>query len=301
MEAESPIAVFVRVAESGSLSEAARRCGLPKSTISRRLARLEACLGGKLLERGSRQVRLTESGKRYYAQVKPALDALVEAGEVLRDQTREVEGLVRLTAPHDFGDVLTSPLKGFVDAYPQICVDLDLDNRFVDLSLEDYDLALRAGELGDSNLMVRPIGISAFWLAAHPDYLAAQGMPERAEDLARHACILFRGQRRPQVWVFRRSGPRASLEISVEVRGQLRAQDYQSVLRFAEAGAGVARLPSILVKGAVKRGTLQRVLPELISPGAKIQLVYASKRYLPRRVQLLRDHLAESLRSSLAG
>jgi DNA-binding transcriptional LysR family regulator len=285
------IATFVRVVETESFTAAAEALGLPKSSVSRSVARLEEELGVRLLQRTTRRLGLTEAGAAFYQSVRSALSAVDEAVSAAADLGTEPRGLVRLTAPVDLGDFLADPLTRFSKKYPQIQLDVVLTARVVDMVREGFDLALRASRLVDSTLVARKIGTFAHGLFAAPAYLKKRGVPRTLAELASHDCVLFRARGR---MILTLRGPRGDEQ--VEVTGNLATDDLTFVISTAAAGAGVAYLPLTLAARAVADKRLVRVLPDYAWVHSDLSLVIPSGRYIPSRVSLLRDFLAAELK-----
>lgn len=294
------ISVFARVVEAGSFSEAARQLGLPKSTVSRKVAALEEQLGVRLLQRTTRKLNLTDAGAAYYDRVAPALIAVDEANSAVTDMQEAPHGVVRVTAPVDFG---TGPFAqmatDFVRSHPGMRVDVVCTNRTVDLVAEGFDLAIRAGTLSDSSLVARKLGSAKFGLVASPDYLERRGAPQHPSELAEHDCVPFRPKDGLVTWTL--VGPDGETE-SVSVGGAVSADDFTFVRAAVRAGAGIGILPSFQAKGECELGRLVPVLPGWWqrSKGG-IYVVYPSTRYLPQRVALLRDFLVARMAELLDG
>lgn len=285
------VVALVRVVEAGSFTAAAAQLGLPKSAVSRRVARLEEALGVRLLQRTTRSLHLTDAGVAYHARAAGALAALGEARDVATEATGEPRGTVRLTGPIDLGGgVLAEVLTMFAREYPKVCVDVELTGRLVDLVSEGFDLAIRAGQLRDSSLVARRLGEAQQVLVASPDYLKRKGTPKTVADLARHECILWRSRQGEAKWTL--EGPRGSE--SVVVRGSVAGDDFTFVRAVAAHGAGIALVP---VPGTVpdfENGRLVPVLTEYRGPSSPVHLVYPSARFLPQRVAILRDFLVQN-------
>lgn len=283
--------VFVEVVRQGSFTGAATQLGLPKSTISRRIAKLEGELGVELLARTTRKLRLTDAGSDLYEQVAPALAQLDDAARALAERQRTPQGTLRVTAPIDLGDgVAAYVVSSFVTRYPQVRVEMTLTNRVVDLAGEGFDAGIRAGRLSDrTDLVGRKLGTSSLGLFAAPRYLEERGVPERVADLAEHECVLFRAQGGTARWTL--DGPNG--RESVEVRGAITADDFTFVRGSVRAGAGIGLLPTV---GLAMEG-LTRVLPAHSTSGGAIYLVYPSTRHLPAKVAAFRDHVIEAFRS----
>ncbi|WP_026422127.1 LysR family transcriptional regulator [Actinokineospora inagensis] len=280
MDELGDVAVFVRVVAAGSFSAAARALWMPKSTVSRRVARLENRLGVRLLHRTTRSLALTDAGRAYHARVSVALSELDSAAGAAADNRETPRGLVRMTAPPDVGaEVLPELLAAFLARFPEVRVDVSLSTR-TDLVDGGFDLALRGtGGRGSTRLQD-----TRFRLFASPVYLARRGVPPRPADLAGHQCLRFGDV---DQWLLH--GPRG--EVAVSVSGPLVADDLSFVRRAAVAGAGIALLPEPSVAASVRSGLLTPVLPDHHAEGRPLHLVVPSDRHLPSRVAVLRDFL----------
>jgi DNA-binding transcriptional LysR family regulator len=283
-------ATFVRVVEAGSFTAAARRLGVPKSSVSRSVARLEESLGVSLLSRTTRRLNPTAAGQIYFEHAARALNALADGERGLAELQGEPRGRVRLTAPVDLEESpLADSLLAFSRENPLIAVECVFTNRALDLAAESVDLALRASAKLDPSLVARKLGDDDHWLVAAPSYLAKRRPPRTPSDLRGHECVLFRPVDGRESWHF--TGSRGSE--TIEVTGRLAADDFAFVRRLALAGAGITLLPSVLVLRDLEEGNFVRLLPDWQRVGAALHLVIAAGRNPPRRVALLRDHLVE--------
>jgi len=289
------VRTFARVVEAQSFTAAARVLRVPKSSVSRAVARLEEQLGARLFERTTRQVRLTHTGQAYYHGAARALAALEDAEQSVLENQGEPRGTVRLTvpvgAPRAF---LSDMVTRFVQQYPLIRVEVSFSDRPVDLVAEGFDLALRGsanGRLQGSSLIARKVAQVSLWLLASPSYLERRGEPRRAEDLKNHDLIVYSGgSLSTRTWPLK--GPHG-LE-PIEVTGILASDDStfirELVLQSAGIGLFVARLEDL------DTGVLVRVLPEYEVPDLSLSVVMPSNRHLPRRVALFRDALIEGFK-----
>ena len=285
------IRLFVRVAEAGSFTAAARLSGLPKSSVSRAVAALERELAVQLIQRTTRRLHLTEAGRAYFESVSRALSGIDEAAAAVSELQDAPRGRVRITAPGDLGHWLLAPiLVRFAMRYPEVHLEVSLTQRLVDLVQEGFDLALRVGKLADSRLVARPLGLIRAGVFAAPRYLKRRGDPHSVTELSEHDCVLFRSISGRAVWQL--VGPAGRRNI--EVRGAVGADDGQFIREAAAAGEGLALLP-IFARSGPERRDLQRVLPEYATVGEPLQLVYPTARFLPKRVVLLRDQLLKEL------
>ncbi|HEY0715622.1 MAG TPA: LysR family transcriptional regulator [Polyangia bacterium] len=287
----SDLRAFLRVADHGSFSRAAEVLGETKGTVSRRITRLETQLGARLFQRTSRSVALSEAGTLFRAAVQTALESLEQAAERARRGQDEPEGTLRLTAPEDLATHLVPQLlQPFLAANPRVRVELTSSNAVLDLAAHRLDVALRAAEtLPDSAYVATRIMPVRAALFAAPAYLAAHGVPRQLATLAeRHALVLREGDvRADRLWL--RSGENAPPE-KLEGTPVFQATSYSDVLAAAEAGIGIAFLPTLITKRAVDEGRLRRVLPRLSIENAWLFLIHA-RGLLPARVRAFRDHV----------
>lgn len=281
---------FVRVVETGGFTRAAEALGLPPSSVSRSVARLEEDLGVTLLERTTRKVTLTEAGRAFFERARDALVGLEEATALALDAAQAVHGVVRVAVPPDFGATTGGLFAAFMDRHPRIRVELTFTNRGAELVGDLVDLAVSIGRLPDSSLMSRKLGQATDRLFASPGYLAARGRPRTVADLARHDAVLPRAIGGEARWEL--TGPRGVERVDVKAR--LVADHVQLVADAVIAGLGIALLPSFLGDRGVEQEQLVAVLPRYGVPTALHVLTHGG-RHLPRRVALLRDALVESL------
>jgi len=285
------VRLFVRVAEMGSFTAAARVSGLPTSSVSRAVAALERELAVRLIQRTTRRLQLTEAGRVYYESVSRALSGMDEAAAAVSELQDTPRGRVRITAPADIGHWLLAPsLVRFATRYPEVQLEVSLTQRIVDLVHEGFDLALRVGPLADNRLVARALGLIRAGIFAAPRYLKRRGRPRSVAEVADHDCVLFRSGSGRAVWEL--VGPAGRQKI--EVRGAVGADDNEFVREAAAAGQGLTLLPILACSGREK-DDLQRVLPEYATVGVPLQLVYPTARFLPKRIVLLRDHLVKEL------
>ncbi|HLK91492.1 MAG TPA: LysR substrate-binding domain-containing protein [Polyangia bacterium] len=292
------VAAFVRVVEEGSFTTAARRLGLPKSSVSRRVTALERALRARLLQRSTRKLVLTEAGRLYFERARAALGGLADAGAAVTDLSGEAVGPIRFTAGGDNTGLLANLLAEFLARHPKVQLDVVLTPRRVDLVAEGFDLALRAGPLVDSALVARRLGRIELGLFASRAYLRRAGRPRRVADLAQHRFVLL-GEPHAREHL-RLAGP--SGEESVEVSGPLIVHDAAFAADAILAGVGVGLIPDTYFGWLAKAGLrargrqLERVLPDHGVVGSELSLVSPPTAYEPTRVGLLRDFLTEKLR-----
>jgi DNA-binding transcriptional LysR family regulator len=288
------IATFVEVIRRDSLAAAARHLGVPKSTVSRRLARLEQQLDTKLVHRDARRITPTPEGTRFYDSVVDAVDVLDTAVASIEARTTTPSGTIRVTAPSDLGRMLLiEELVKFLDRYPDISLDLVFTNRFVDLVQERVDLAVRAGPVTEPNLIARKLLPSDFQLAAHP---ANDIDCEDITGLEAYPFVLYRKRGKTQVLRLEKGSGDDHETVELTVSGRVNVDDYMAMVELVSAGQGIGLMPELHVAEAERDGRLVRIFPEWVLPAASIHLVY-STRQLPERVRLLIDFLGKSLQA----
>jgi DNA-binding transcriptional LysR family regulator len=280
---------FVEVIESGGLNRAAARLGVSKSIISRRITRLEADLGTRLLSRSTRGIIPTEAGIEFKARCDRILAELDEARDAVAQQGRSVRGRLRLSAPLAFGvRHLTPVLADLASAHPDLEIDVSYTDHVVDLIGERFDAAVRIGSLRDSSLVVRNIAPVHAVLVASPGYLARHGRPRTPQDLMGHECLIYTGSLVPE-WSFL-SGRR---RISIRPEGRLRSDSGEAILQWAIAGIGIADSPSFLVSDAIESGALEPLLLNHPRPEYGIHVVRPPGSHVPGKVRVLIDTLVE--------
>lgn len=299
MEKPAPLddlGVFVHVVELASMSGAARRLGVPKSTVSRAIARLEDGLRVRLFQRTTRSLAATDAGRALYAEVLPHIEALRSAASLVARQNEAPCGPLRVTAPNDLATLLLADVvTRFRQRYPEVTVDLVATPRTVDLVAESVDLAIRAGVLRDSSLVARKILTTDLWICAAPSYLARRGTPRTIAELAQHDAVVFRPKNGRAHWTFEtRGGEKASVDVTASIS----SDDYAFLTAAAVSGAGIALMPRFTADAELRAGRLVRVLPTFASQGGAVYVVHASSKHVPPKVAAFRDFLVESLRTA---
>lgn len=290
MDRFEAMAVFVKVAEAGSLSAAARELGLSLTSVSRQLAALEERLGIRLVLRTTRRLALTEAGRLYHEQARRILGEVEEAEQALTAHQSEPAGRLHVSAPTLIGRLKLAPLLPEVLArHPALAIELTLTDRAVDLVEDGIDLAIRIGRLPDSSLVVRRLGGIRMRVCAAPEYLARRGEPAVPEDLAGHDCVIFAATPGPVSWPFQTAAGR----VTVPVAARLRANDLDAAVAAALAGAGLVRAPSWQVADLVAAGRLTPVLAGYERPSAPVQALFLPSRLLSPKIRLFTDFLAE--------
>jgi len=281
---------FVAVVECGGFGRAAKRLGLAKSIVSRRVARLEAELGTRLLSRTTRGISPTEAGLEFKERGARILNDLTEAREAVAHRGGEVIGRLRVSVPLSFGVRHVAPVLAELAArHPRLEIDAAYSDRFVDLIAEQFDAAIRIGQLPDSSLVARrlaPVGVA---VVASPAYLAAHGRPQTPEELTAHECIIYTGASVQQQWRFR-VGKRWT---TIRPEGRIRADNGDAIMESAIAGHGIAALPTFLASSAIISGALVPLLTEYETPESAIYVVRPPGPLLPGKVRVLIDLLVE--------
>lgn len=291
MDRFETLQTFVAVVEAGSFSVAAGRLGRAKSAVSRHVAELEAHLGAQLLNRTTRRLSLTEAGREFFERAQRILADLEEAELSVAAEQTALRGRLRLAAPLSFGVLHLAPaLNAFLADHPELVLDLDLDDRRVNLVEEGFDLALRIGELADSTLVARPLAPIRMQLCASPAYLRRHGTPQTPQDLAFHAGLVYGNIPEAQQWRFIDDSDRTH---SVKVPARLRANNGDVLLQAALDGLGICVSPTFLAGRALAAGELVPLLPGYGAPGTTAYAVYPSRRHQSQRVRMLIDYLAQ--------
>ncbi len=281
----------VAVADTGTFVGAAKRLGTSTSHVSRAVARLEQSLGAQFFHRTTRAVSLTDTGRTLVDQFRRLIAERDEAIAML-DLQGEPQGQLRITCPTALGERFIAPIvRGYVQEYPKLSVDLDLTNRVVELVSEGFDMAIRTGSLPDSRLIRTQVATRGIVTCAAPAYLGARGVPQSVDALEQHECLLATAD----VWRFRVDGEARTLR----PRGRWRCNSGKAVLEAALAGMGLCQLPAFYVSRAIAEGQLIEVLQTHRPDDDPIWVVYPQRRHLLPKVQRLIDVLRRDLPSAL--
>jgi DNA-binding transcriptional LysR family regulator len=285
--------VFVRAAELGSLSAAARSLSTTQPTVSKLIAALERTVGVRLLERGPARVVLTDEGLRFLDSARRLLEDYEEAVGALDERTRQPGGRVRISAPVALGELKLNPLMlQALRQYPQLEIDLMLEDRFVDPVEERFDLVVRIGGSLPADLVARELATWPRYIVASPDYVKRHGRIRRLEDLARHRFLRY------PLWAddaVTLTGPTGSVDLPLSSR--YRINHAVALLQAVQDGAGIAFQPCWMVNELLKQKKLVRLLPAWTGPAQKAFLVYAQRRRQPMRVQVMLDLLDREIRA----
>lgn len=289
--------VLVASVEHGGFTAAAERLELTPSAVSKIIARLEERLGVRLLKRTTRRIGLTPEGESYYAGAKFILAEIDEMEAAVGASSTRPKGLLRINSGSVFATTqLMQKLPIFLDRYPDISVSVDITDRIVDLHSERADLAIRAGPVGDTSLVVRKIADIERVICAAPAYLARHGTPERPEDLTRHNCLLVADQPQLGRWPFHTADGQTT---TIEVKGQATVATADALVKLAVAGAGIVRLGDMVVAEAIQSGALVPLLKEatVVEP-VPIAAVYPGGRHRSPKVRVFVEFLIEQFRDA---
>ena len=285
---------FARIADLGSVSGAARSLGMPKSSVSRSLARLEDAVGTALIERSTRHLRLTDAGLLLHRHAARILDDVNEAENAVGGLIGRPSGTLRVSVGFTFAAGPLAPmLPAFLARYPEVRVVLTVDNRSVDLLTEQIDVAIRIGPLQNSELIARKLGTIELWPCASPAYLAKRGTPATVDDLLHHTLIAHLDRR---VATRMRTASGEVHEIEIEPGTVIPEPAVTKIMLLG--GAGIGWLPDFDARDALAAGTLVRVLPDHSSDGVDVHALYPSHRSLSAKVRVFIDALAAHMAAS---
>jgi DNA-binding transcriptional LysR family regulator len=286
------IVVFTKVVETRSFTGAAEQLGLPKSTVSRKLAQLEERLGVRLVQRTTRKLALTDIGQAYYERCARIVADLAAAEQLVTDMQATPRGRVRVTAPIDLSTrYLGGIIADFIATHPDVNVELEATDRVVDLIEEGFDVAVRFGSLPESTLIARRLCKIASVLVATPAYLARRGTPATVEELEDHERVLFTPSPRTQSWAL--VNGEATYEFGRPAH--FASNNVGAVLDAVLHHGGLSVLTEFMVAGHIATGALVCVLPEWVNRPIDVHAVYPARQNLPPRLTLFLDHLAKAL------
>lgn len=294
MEHLSDIAVFVRVVDTGSFTATADALGLTQSTVSKSVSRLEERFGTRLLNRSTRKFSLTQAGSTLYERGKRALVEIEEVEvEVARLQA-EPRGILRVSAPTSFGALHLAPiLPAFLERYPALTIDLQLDDRQTDLVEEGFDCAIRIKELGDSTLVARKLAPCRQVICAAPEYLRRHGTPGAPEELKRHPVLIYTYRPSLGEWILR--GPNGKTT-KIETSARLSSNSGIALTQAALSGFGIVVPPKFYITKELEEGRLVAILDDhTVLPSLNIYVIYPERRYLSPKVRAFVDFLDERI------
>ena len=292
MDQLTSMQVFQAVVDSGSFAHAGERLGISAPMVSKHVAQLEKRLGARLLNRSSRHQSLTEAGQRWYTQSSLALEMLDAAAQELGQHSDAPRGQLKISAPVWCATPrMAHILAGYRARYPEVLVDIHLDNHKVDLATGGYDMALRAAKEPAGHLIARPLCEVPFYLVATPAYLQRAGTPQQPPDLARHAAVVPSYVATGQMQLSQANGRSAPLHLVPA----LLSDDSNLSLHAVRAGMGIGMLPAWLVDADVQSGALVQVLPQWKVLTVTLYAIYTSRRYLAPKVRSFIDWLSGEL------
>jgi len=287
MQDLNEMAIFAVVVDSGSFTKAAEKLKLPKSTVSRKVSQLEKRIGVRLINRTTRNLKPTETGKLYHEHCVKMLEQAEEADRVVNNMQAEPSGLLRISTPLSFGTpFFIGAIKKFLDQYPKVNVEILSDDKQVDMLDLEVDIAFRVGPLSDSSLVARNLGTARLSLCASPEYIQKHGFPKNVHDLDNHTCL----SHPVSPWVF----DTINGAVQIEPKSRMISNDMEILRRMTIESLGVGALPQILISDDVKAGRLVTVLPETPFQERTFYLVYPSRREPPSKVMAFTDFIFSS-------
>lgn len=290
MDSLTDIAVFTQVVDSGSFTAAAERLSLSKSVVSKYVTRLEDRLGARLLNRTTRRLSLTDSGRALHARASHILADLDDAEQAVTSAHGELRGRLRIAAPVSFGlQHLAPAVNAFLEAHKALTIDIDLNDRQINIVEEGFDMAVRAGYLEDSTLIARRLSSVRRVVVASPGYLAEHGTPTEPHELAQHWGLNYANMPRHLQWRFQTPQGKT---ITPQVPLRLQTNNGEMQISAAEAGLGITVLPTFICHQAITDGRLVPILCDYEQPAEGLYAVYPPGRFLTRRVRAFSEFLA---------
>jgi DNA-binding transcriptional LysR family regulator len=293
MEFCSDSIAFCAVVEKGSFTAAADSLNLSKGAVSKFVSRLEGRLGTRLLNRSTRRLSTTETGKAFYFRASRALAELDKAEQELSDQTGQPHGQLRISAPTFYGsEILSKYLVDFHRLYPEVGVNLVLENRFVDLVEERFDLALRIAAPKDSSLIMRKLADIPMAICASPAYLEKYGRPQAPQELRTHSCLIYTVVSRPHDWLFKqKNGNR----LRVPVNGNFKSNDDHVIRQAAVDGLGILLMPKLFVENLLASGELVQLFSDNAMQGVTLAIAYPSRQGMPANARAFVDFMVRTV------
>jgi len=291
MDRLTEMEAFIKVVDAGGFTEAARRLGVSKSAISKHVSALEERLGARLLNRTTRRVSPTEIGLAYYDRAGRVLAEAEEADAMAAAMQGAPRGRLRVSAPLSFGRRhVASAVAEFLKTYPDVSVHLEMDDRYVDLVSEQFDLAIRIGRLADSSLIAKKLGEATMHFVASPDYLAEHGEPATLDDLSTHVLLHYSNMSWGNFW--RLTGPGGD-ERQIRAGGRLTANNGDALNQAAIAGLGIAMQPAFICADSVRDGRLKEIMVNARPDPSGIYAVYPPGQYPAPKVRAFIDFMAK--------
>ena len=296
MDTLTRMRAFIEVVEAEGFSAAARKIGRSKALLSKYVRELEDELGALLLNRTTRQFSLTEAGHDYFKRATEIVDDIDALAESVRERLGDVKGRIKLTAPRTFADAgIGHSLIDFARDHPDITLDIHLDDRFVDLVEEGFDIAIRITRMQDSSLIARKLRPFSIRMCGSPELIKAIGRPEKPQDLAGKPCVIDTNGRWLSNWQFKNVDGEA---ITVQVDGRLEVNSPIAAREAAISGLGFVGLPDFIAEPALESGKLVAILDDWLPPAGGIYAVYPHRRYLPAKIRVFVDYLAQWMKTN---
>ncbi len=290
MDKITSMKAFVAVIDRGSFTNASEHLGISRAAVSKYVMQLEDSLGVRLLNRTTRHHSLTDTGREYLPRCRAILADLNEAEANASKSNTALRGLLRINAPVSLGvRKMGEVIAGFCKKHPMIEVELELNDRFIDVVAEAFDVVLRIGKLNDSSLIARKIASIPMVTCASPGYLDAMGIPDHPEQLKQYACLTYDNAGRNSLWEFLKQGARQQIRIS----GPLTSNNGDVLADAARAGLGLVRSPLFIVADDLRAGSLQAVLGDWQPPDITMSALYPSRRFLSARARAFVDYALE--------
>ncbi len=291
------MAIFIKVVQVGSFSQAAKQLGMPNSTVSSKVSSLEKRLGTTLITRTTRRLNITAAGSAYFKKCLQGLEEIKAGEDEIAASQGEPYGLLRITAPVELGSsILPQIISGFLNKYPKVSIEVISTDRRVELLTENVDLAIRAGDLKDSTLIGKKLGNGSFFAFASTKYIKSNPELKHPRDLKNHNCLHFTALG-SESW--RLIGPKGSLNVSVH--GRVVINDLNLLKSLTVSGMGIALIPSFFSINEVNNGKLVRVLTEWQTAPSPIHFVYPAQKFVSSKLSAFINYAGEPLKNLLAG
>lgn len=292
MDKLTSMQVFCRVASCGNFSKAARDLRISPAMVTKHIASLENQLNLRLLNRTTRKVSTTEAGERYLRLCQTLLSDMEEGEALLSELSQHPSGTLKITAPIDFGVIRLAPaIAEYLNLYPDVRIDIDYQDRRVNLVEEGFDLAVRMGSMPDSSLVAVQLMKHKLVCCAAPRYLAEHGTPQQPSDLRHHNCLTYSYSSTNNEWLFKQRDK----HINVRVSGRLNANNGRAMTAAAVQGVGVIWKPLFMVQDHLDSGELVRILTDFEYPNCDVYAVYPHRRFVPAKLRTFIDHLRNYL------
>lgn len=289
MDTLDGLKTVVAVVETNSFTAASERLGISKALVSKYVGEVERSLGIRLFNRTTRQLALTDAGKRYYQQSLILLEQYTALVDNVTGEQTKPRGLLRISAPVTFGEMQLSPLlPKFIEHFPDLKIELVLTNSAIDMIEEGIDVRLRIGGVDDSSMIARHLNTFKLVLCASPAYIKQHGLPKKPEQITQHNCVIDSNFRVGKQWPFISPQGQAN---TVDVLSALSVNSPQAVREIAIAGGGIAMIPGFIVEDAINDGQLISILPEYTTLEFGLYAIYPHRKYVAKKVRCFIDFL----------